>query len=90
MKLRSDLKKFCSYMSGISRSAYLVIKWSLILSCISAAAALAVRLYIGDFSIRTVRLFLLSEELLTLPQSILLLGAILSVCVEELSTGGRR
>ena len=67
------------------QATYLLLKWSLILSCVVIAAAAFLLLTAGRFGGDVVYFLHISDELANMPQSILLLAAIASVCMEDLA-----
>ena len=81
--MQKIFKKLFSGLRSMSRPTYLIIKYSLIVSCILLLASLVVFIRAGEFSASTYKLFDLAKRLYDTPVSILLIAAIASVCVEE-------
>ena len=72
------LRKIVARMNSAALPAYITLKITLILSCILMAASIAGILFGWDRH--------LVRELFTLPQSVLLIGGLLSVIIEDISS----
>lgn len=81
----NSLKLLFKRISEMHQATYLLLKWSLILSCLFLAAAIAFHFAAYSSSTNVLDLIHISKELGAMPQSILLLASIGSVCMEDLS-----
>ena len=77
------IRRFADRLRVMSRPAHLILKYSLIVSCLYLIGAAAVLVYAGEFTARTCELHLLARSLYTTPQSILLIATLASAIVEE-------
>ena len=69
-------------MCPVSR---LILRICLVISCLLLAGALLVFVYINyELTPQTYKLYLLAQEMLTMPSAILLVGTIGSVCAQDL------
>ncbi len=77
------LKKIALRALDMCDAAYIVMKLSVILSCISLSAALACWLSCKGPTVESYYAYCMARELTNLPFALLLLGVILSVCLED-------
>lgn len=77
------LKKFIRRLMGMSRPAYLIIKWGLIVSCLMLSASLVILITADGSGAEIYRLHKIAKELYSFPAAILLVVSIASVCIED-------
>ena len=80
------LKRILQRIDEMHRATYLLIKWSLIASCI--CLIIAGVLYIAAYSgnINPLHVLHFYKEFAAMPQSIMLLASVGSVCMEDFAT----
>ncbi|NMA37968.1 MAG: hypothetical protein GX942_06635 [Papillibacter sp.] len=81
------LKKIINRARKMCTAAYIVMKISVIMSCLSFTAALILCLVSGGLTVDSYSLYYMARELANLPFVILLLGIIASVCLEDVLAG---
>lgn len=80
------IKKIIKHVNSFSVPAYVILKLSIIISCLLMAAAIAVQLAARGTDLFTYsHLCTIAEYLYTMPQSILLIGGIFSAVIEDIS-----
>ena len=78
------LKKIWHRARKMCKPAYITLKVSVILSCLSFAAALVFTIISGGLTVETYNFYYIARELANLPFGILLIGIIASVCLEDI------
>jgi len=68
------------------RTSYLILKLSVILSCLMLAGSLILYIFSGGLSASTYKIYYTAEEMLRMPFIVLLIGVIASGCIEDMST----
>lgn len=81
-----NLKQLFKRIQGMHIATYLLLKWSVILSCVCVAAAIALHILAYNGVGNLISMMHISKELGSMPLAILLLASIASVCMEELVT----
>ena len=78
--------RYIARLKNMSGGAYVFIKICIILCCVIAFSALQLMLYIEESGKATFYLLNIFSEMRAMPAAILLLAAIGSVCLEDIST----
>lgn len=77
------MKKLLRRMLCMCEPSYILIKYSLILSCVLAICALAILVQISPYSVATYPLYRLAMKMTEIPAAILLVAAVGSVVFES-------
>lgn len=77
------IKKIIRRIGEMCDAAYRILKISLMLSGFLMAAAIGAYAASGGLTVYTYSAYSLAKELMSLPAAILLVGILLSVCVED-------
>lgn len=64
--------------------SYLILKYSVILSCVFLAGSLILYIFSGGLSASTYEIYYTAEEMLRMPFIVLLIGVIASGCIEDM------
>lgn len=68
------------------KTSYIVLKLSVILSCVMLAGSLILYIFSGGLSAFTYKIYYTAEEMLKMPFVVLLIGVIASGCIEDMRT----
>lgn len=77
-------KRILSRALHMCDMAYIVFKYSVVLSCLMLAGSLLTLIAAGAPVIQDFNLYNTAMELLRLPSGVLLIGIIASVCIEDM------
>lgn len=77
------IRQLVARMLGMCKQSYIILKISLILSCVVLIGAFVLLLQSGCFSSSSYESYCLASELWRAPQAILLVAALGTVLIEE-------
>lgn len=80
-------KRLISRIDKMTDITYIVLKYSLLLSCLLLTLSLIILILGGGLSVRRYELYLCAKELFSQPAAILIVAVIGSACLEELTAG---
>ncbi len=73
-------------MLSMCEQSYIIVRYSLILSCVLALCSFSILLYIGPYSVETYDLYRLAMQMAQTPAALLLIAGVGSVCIEYQTT----